>query len=343
MDNAQWTLARYGALMAQSGDELGDFQRTSDGLANSSRIMTAEFGNLSAEMGELLIPTAVEFMQALLPILHGLNAMPEPTKKNIVKVLAFAAALGPVLSGLGRLIQFGGWVAGLFGSGGALAGAWTWITATAVPALSGAFTAIGGFIAAVGLPVWALIAAIGALIFVIIKFGKDAWESIQTLVRLIPTALLLLRIKINTWFRTMIATVKEKIADFKDLGRDIIQGFIEGVKSKIQAMKDSILTPIKDVWKDIKSFWGISSPSKLAYSLTKNIMLGGEEGAEDYASRPQQAIRGGFAASLPTLAGAGAGAGTPVVIEYKPVLSLGNREELIEALVPIIREVLRQK
>jgi len=343
MTNAELALARYGTLMSQSGDEIGDFQKTSDGLANSSRIMGAEFGNLSAEMGELLIPTAVEFMQALLPILHGLNAMPDSTKQNIVQVLAFAAAMGPVLSVLGRLIQFGGWIAGLFGSGGALAGAWTWITATAVPALGGSFSAIGGFLAAVSLPVWALIAAIGALVFVIIKFGADAWATIQTIGRLIPATLLLLRIKIDTFFREMATKIRQKISDFKQIGRDIIQGFIDGVKAKVQTLKDSILNPIKDVWNEITSFWQIGSPSKLAYSLTKNIMLGGEEGAEDYASKPQQAISGAFATAMPSFAGVGASGGAPVVIEYKPVLSMGNKEELIEALVPVIREVLRQK
>ena len=341
MTNAEMTLARYGALMSQSGDELGDFQRTSDGLANSTRIMTALTGDLGAEFGEVLIPTAIELMQALLPILQSLNAMPDPVKQNIVQVLAFAAALGPVLSIGGRLITFGGSVAKLFGSGGALAGAWTWITATAVPALGGAFSTIGGFIAAVGLPVWALIAAIGALIYVIIRFGADAWSTIQTLVQLIPTALLLLRIKIDTWFRETLQKARQKISDFKQTGLDIIQGFINGVKEKAQSLKDSILNPIKDVWNEIKSFWQIGSPSKLAYSLTKNIMLGGEQGAEDYATRSQQAIRGGFSASLPSLAGAGARTGTPVVIEYKPVLSLGNKEELIEALTPIVREIQR--
>jgi hypothetical protein len=52
----QKALARYKLIMEQTGDAQGDFLRTSDGLANSQRALDAEMENLSAELGQNLLP-----------------------------------------------------------------------------------------------------------------------------------------------------------------------------------------------------------------------------------------------------------------------------------------------
>ena len=55
--------ARFGLLMQQSSKETGDFARTSDGLANSTRIMKAELANASAELGVELLPLMLELVK----------------------------------------------------------------------------------------------------------------------------------------------------------------------------------------------------------------------------------------------------------------------------------------
>jgi hypothetical protein len=49
-------LARYGTIMEQTDQVTGDFVNTSDGLANQQRITKAEFENLRAEIGDILLP-----------------------------------------------------------------------------------------------------------------------------------------------------------------------------------------------------------------------------------------------------------------------------------------------
>ena len=57
----QRVLAAQAEIFAQTADAQGDFARTSDGLANTQKALRAEFENLSAEIGEKLLPVAVEF------------------------------------------------------------------------------------------------------------------------------------------------------------------------------------------------------------------------------------------------------------------------------------------
>lgn len=66
--------ARYGLLMEQTAKTAGDFSNTSDSLANSQRILAAEFENAQARLGMMLLPAITEFMNVastqLMPILN---------------------------------------------------------------------------------------------------------------------------------------------------------------------------------------------------------------------------------------------------------------------------------
>jgi hypothetical protein len=50
------TLATQALIMEATKDAQGDFARTSDGLANSQRILTAQVKDLQAELGAVLLP-----------------------------------------------------------------------------------------------------------------------------------------------------------------------------------------------------------------------------------------------------------------------------------------------
>jgi hypothetical protein len=58
-------LARYQAILDQTTDAQGDFGRTSDGLANSQKILAAQIENLKATMGTSLLPVAKEVITQL--------------------------------------------------------------------------------------------------------------------------------------------------------------------------------------------------------------------------------------------------------------------------------------
>lgn len=65
MSQQEQTILRYNYLLQQTTDAQGDFVRTADSYANQQRIMELTLQNLSAELGEKLLPVALEFTQMI--------------------------------------------------------------------------------------------------------------------------------------------------------------------------------------------------------------------------------------------------------------------------------------
>lgn len=61
----QKILAAQKLIYEQTTAAQGDFARTSDGLANQQRILSAEFANAKVELGQNLLPVALQFVQFL--------------------------------------------------------------------------------------------------------------------------------------------------------------------------------------------------------------------------------------------------------------------------------------
>lgn len=162
-------LAVNALIMDQTTAAQGDFARTSDGLANSTRIMQAQLKDAAAALGQQLLPFALKAVQVLSGFLSMLQKLPAPVQKIIVGVLLFVAALGP-------LLMIAGSIASAIGS-----------IITILPALSGAFAAIGAVITGTLLP------AIGSVIAALVPVILPILAIIAVL------ALLYLAWK-NNWF-----------------------------------------------------------------------------------------------------------------------------------------------
>ena len=71
----QKVLAAQELIFRQTGDAQGDFARTSDGLANSQRILAAQLDNVKTTIGTALLPIASqlfgEFTKRLIPAVEG--------------------------------------------------------------------------------------------------------------------------------------------------------------------------------------------------------------------------------------------------------------------------------
>lgn len=65
MTEQEKVMARYGLLMEQTAMTAGDFKNTSDSLANTQRILKAEFENVQAEVGTALLPAMVALFQEI--------------------------------------------------------------------------------------------------------------------------------------------------------------------------------------------------------------------------------------------------------------------------------------
>jgi hypothetical protein len=138
-------------VMAGAGAAVGDFAKTSDGLANSTRIMQAELANVSAELGQALLPIALQVATALGDLLSWFSALSPETKQWIVYIAGAAAAIGPLLAVLGTM-------------------------ASAISTIIGVATAAGPVIAAVGGALTLLTGPIG-LIVAAVALLAAAWAT----------------------------------------------------------------------------------------------------------------------------------------------------------------------
>jgi len=122
----QRTLAAYNEILAQTTLQQGDFERTSDGLANTQRTLQAELENFRVELGEELLPVVVQ----LLPILRDwVDRLKDIDPEQIVKVATQTAKLATAIVALNTALKVfatlrGAWAAlyGVFGIPGLVVG-----------------------------------------------------------------------------------------------------------------------------------------------------------------------------------------------------------------------------
>ncbi len=95
--------ATLALIMEQTGAAQGQAAREAEGASGSMRIFTTEIKNLAVSFGEILLPMIVPIIEKLNEMVQRFGSLDEGTKKLIVTVALFAAAVGPVLLILGKL------------------------------------------------------------------------------------------------------------------------------------------------------------------------------------------------------------------------------------------------
>lgn len=148
LDASSKAQAAYSLILKDTSLAQGDFARTSDGLANQSRILKAKLEDTAATMGEKLIPIALKVAGAIGAILDGLLSLPSAVQSVILVGAGMLAIVGPIASVIGTLMQLrialeaGGVAAGLLSKGlkalsvGTVAGLAITAVATAVAFLN---------------------------------------------------------------------------------------------------------------------------------------------------------------------------------------------------------------
>lgn len=112
MTETEKVQARYGLLMESTAKTAGDFANTSDGLANSQRILKASITDLQAEIGSAFLPVVEElfhqFSENLLPKLQELGEfLKSPKGQQAIKDFgdAFAKAFDQVFEFIDFIIK----------------------------------------------------------------------------------------------------------------------------------------------------------------------------------------------------------------------------------------------
>jgi hypothetical protein len=93
--------ARYGLLMQSTAKTAGDFANTSDGLANSMRIMKAEIADTQAEIGQQLLPV----LEEIIPVVREMVSEFGTKLLAAVKAVDFKTILTDLANLAGFLIR----------------------------------------------------------------------------------------------------------------------------------------------------------------------------------------------------------------------------------------------
>ncbi len=87
--------AAYALIMEQTATTQGDFARTSEGLANKTRILRAQLTDIAAKLGTELLPVITDLASHLSSMLQTFSKLSPGMRSFAVKAALVAAAIGP--------------------------------------------------------------------------------------------------------------------------------------------------------------------------------------------------------------------------------------------------------
>ena len=262
------TFYRMQKIMADTSQVTGDFANTSDSLANRQRVLSAETENTRASIWELLIPMKQMLYDTLFPLVEKISDFtkqhPELTK-NIIITTAAIAGIVTVLWTLWLVIPtIITWVTGLWTALMFLAANPIWMVITAI----GAGIAIGVLIVKnwdtikeKAIELWTYLMwlyekykILFAIFLPMISIGIELYKNWDTIkgkaIELWKTIYWIWK-EIREWFSNLVTSAK-------DWWGNMIQMFVDGVKEKVQVLKDWIL----QIATTISDYLWFHSPAK---------------------------------------------------------------------------------
>ena len=105
LTEGQKVQARYNLILKESAVAQGDYAKTASGLPNTLRTLKEETKNVSAEMGQKLIPITTAGANAMIGMLHAVEKLPGPVQGAALALGGVAAAAGPILGAAGNAMK----------------------------------------------------------------------------------------------------------------------------------------------------------------------------------------------------------------------------------------------
>ena len=115
LDQTEKTMLRYQYVLAKTKDAQGDFSRTSDGTANSTKVFQASLQDLGTAIGTNLLPIITPIVQKITELINKFQTLSPETQRIITIIGLVVAAVGPVLMIIGTLISSIGAIVGAIG------------------------------------------------------------------------------------------------------------------------------------------------------------------------------------------------------------------------------------
>ena len=219
-----------------------------DNLEGQLTILKSQLQELAISFGEILIPAVRDVVSIIQNVVDWFNKLPQPMKEVITKVLAVAAAVGPLLiiggklvSGIGSILTIGSKIAPLMSGISSVAGI-----------LGGGLKALWGVMLAN--PITLVIAAIAALVagFIYLwnncegfrQFWINLWEGIKQVVSAAWQAITTFLQETWTAISTAAQTAWNAISQF-------FVGLWEGIKTVFTTALTAIGTALTTAWTTI--------------------------------------------------------------------------------------------
>ena len=105
MNQQEKVMLRLAYVQEVTKNASGDFQRTNQGFANQTRILTEGIKELATILGNNLLPQATKILQVVNQMIAKFATMDAETQKSVIKMGAFIAAIGPGLIAIGKLTK----------------------------------------------------------------------------------------------------------------------------------------------------------------------------------------------------------------------------------------------
>jgi len=244
MDETQKVTLRYQYVLDRTKNAQGDYARTSDGTANSLRTMQEELKNLAVSFGELIIPVITPLIQGLTDIIKAIDALPRPVKAFIVVAAAMAAAIGPIILGVGQLITGVGGLMIALGKAGTGMAAIAPVAATMGTALTALTPIILGLAAVLaGLMVGKLIA--------------ENWDQICAAAA-----------KAGEAIKEAAQSIGQSFSEMNDNIIASLDSATNAVSEKAGEMAETLRTKLSNIWNDVKSTVSNIAQSMMSVTTT---------------------------------------------------------------------------
>ena len=104
MSQAEKVMLRYQYVMSVTKNAQGDFARTNENAANQMRMFGEGMKQLSAEIGQVMLPAVTSVTRAANDMISGFSGASEGTKGFVVALGLIAAATGPLLFLVGTIV-----------------------------------------------------------------------------------------------------------------------------------------------------------------------------------------------------------------------------------------------
>ena len=261
------------------------YKTTASQLATLKNKVTA----FAMEIGNILIPMMLESVKFIEPWIEKLIGLSEGKKRLIVLLGIFAAAIGPVLVGMGMLVNAVSSIIGVFGGAVGFVSKFIGIFARIIPIILRFIPGIGWVITAISL-------LVGAFKLAGVDILGGLAEGLKFGLNLALDAIVWVSEQIISFFKALFGIASPSKV-FIGFGKDIMQGLGNGIRSML-SMVTGLFTKVFNSMKRIASS-AINSIKTNASVGFANIT----SGARSMASNVASAVSSAFTNALTTAQG----------------------------------------